>query len=534
MIENDADSLRSELSDLADLLGDIRSGTKLLIDDGNDSKKIRLNSNPSLSSSSSWAKSTTPRVGVKLKDNITPCNLSSSLQVEKAEKYIRKKAAAYTIGSKIVSKTIESSAPSPLYYNANIDASSSYKTSKGTVFSKTSRNIELGQKNNDNINVKIEEQLKPSTATTTNHNDTKTIGEKAYSFGKAPRVNNMSNTNTCNPNSTYDVEKSEKYLLPNTPSLRLVKPVVDNKNDQKDDDNNNDNNDERNVNDENNNYNNDSNNKVDNNTIYIKDNFLSTRSRAPSAIMKPEVEKKITINDITKLLGTPGPGQYDVDKVFKSDHTVSQNKKRSVGKIYFDKSKMKLEVALRRAWSASSANIDSSNSMDLNNMTNNNNITPGPNYYDVLSADRYLRQSNPNIVITPAPDPKSDDKHIQRKRYWEEKAKDLRETHDYMKDANESFISSSKLTRSIIIKKEKDWDDNFDNPKALKVMKRRKEEADKSLVYDVKHDAIEKKTPLLLQIEKQVNAQKKIEKGEYTIITYYYNDNNYYYYYHFY
>jgi hypothetical protein len=76
--------------------------------------------------------------------------------------------------------------------------------------------------------------------------------------------------------------------------------------------------------------------------------------------------------------------------------------------------------------------------------------------------------------------------------------------------------------------------DNFDNPKALKIMKRRKEEADKSLVYDVKHDAIEKKTPLLLQIEKQVNAQKKIEKGEYTIITYYYNDNNYYYYYHFY
>jgi hypothetical protein len=62
---------------------------------------------------------------------------------EKAEKYISKKAASYTIGSKILSKTIESSAPPPLYYNANIEASSSYKTSKGTVFSKTSRNIVL-------------------------------------------------------------------------------------------------------------------------------------------------------------------------------------------------------------------------------------------------------------------------------------------------------------------------------------------------------------------------------------------------------
>lgn len=486
---NDANLLREELADLADLLGDIRSGTKLLIDNGNSTtdanKKIRLNTS---SNAAAWAKSTTPRVGVKVKsssDNIAPCNLTSSLEVEKAEKYIRKRSAAYSIGSKLQNKSIESPAPPPLYYNANIEASSSYKRSKGSVFSKTVRTINIGRNNNDNndpINIDSDQQPKSSSS------DVKKVGEKAYSFGKAPRVNKMTTgTTDSNPSTTYDVEKAEKYLLPNTPSLKLMKPLIDNTKTDADD--------------------NDAPNIDDVKNRIVNDDLLSTRCRAPAAIIKPETEKKMTtIVDISKLIGTPGPGQYDVDKVFKSDHSVSTNKKRSVGKLYFDKTKIKLDVALRRAWAANAAAIN--DNIDINNLSNINNITPGPNQYDVLSADRYLRESRPNIVITAIPDDKLDDKHIQRKRYWEEKAKDLRETHDYMKDVNESFISSNKNTRSVVFQKEKSLDETFENSKALKVMKRRKEETSTSLTYDVKHTLTEKKVPVLLDIDKQIRSSK--------------------------
>ena len=492
---DDADALRSELADLANILGDLRNGTKLLIDNDNNKKKQSHTTSSSSSVFSAWAKSTTPRVGVKVKnDNIVPCNLTSSLEVEKAEKYIRKRSAAYSIGNKIDIKTTESSAPPPLYYHANIEASSSCKRSKGTVFSKSNRNIDIGRKNDDNdiVNIENDQQSKSNT------NDIKKISEKAYSFGKASRVNTMTNNNSndSNPTSIYDVEKAQRYLLPNTPSLKLMKPIVDNTHKDNNDNviNTADNNDDVKM----------------NSSSHINHDLLSTRVRAPAAIIKPDTEKKIMdITNVSNLLGTPGPGQYDVDKVFKSNHSVSTNKKHSVGKLYFDKTKVKLEVALRRAWSANATAIN--DNIDINNISKIHNVTPGPNQYDVLSADRYLRESRPNIVITPTPDTKSDDKHIQRKRYWEEKAKDLRETHDYMKDANESVISTSKSTRALVFQKEKSLDETFENPKALKIMKKRKEMDSTSLAYDVKHTLLEKKTPVLLDIEKQVRSSKNFD-----------------------
>jgi hypothetical protein len=156
------------------------------------------------------------------------------------------------------------------------------------------------------------------------------------------------------------------------------------------------------------------------------DEVLSTRQAAPAVSIAPEHKTKprrppnVTAGDY----GTPGPGTY-ADSV---QQTYALSSSNTAGGKFNPGPSSAARKARRIA----------------NSIGTGRGNAPGPGDYDVGSAESVVRKKVAGFsnVFKPSDADKKLTPQLQRKRYWEEKARDLREEHDDMKDANDAFVKN--------------------------------------------------------------------------------------------
>lgn len=163
------------------------------------------------------------------------------------------------------------------------------------------------------------------------------------------------------------------------------------------------------------------------------DVLLSHRMRAPAARMAPNTEPTVHLkrrrSAEEKL---PGPGQYDAGGSFGE---------RAGGKMYYDSKRNAAKSDHDDALLALLSREDEFGLLDI--LAPGSTAVrsqappavvakavaakaPGPGSYTVETADRAVRTSAPGFKYK-RDDLEAPSKHLERKRYWEEKARDARE-----------------------------------------------------------------------------------------------------------
>jgi len=186
----------------------------------------------------------------------------------------------------------------------------------------------------------------------------------------------------------------------------------------------------------------------------------------------------------------PGPGYYDVER--SKPGLAQEATTNRVGKMYYDPTK---RTAHSKYLSAQKMHLAS----------------PGPGDYDVEVTETYLKKPPRVAKIF---DEKADSKltpQLARKRYWEEKARDLREDHDNMEATKVDLIHPR--TSSVIIPPPKshadmDW-------KTRKIMRARRaaEEAEAAgVLYNVSRLLVEPRNKTSVAMEAQVVAHSNTKK----------------------
>jgi hypothetical protein len=133
-------------------------------------------------------------------------------------------------------------------------------------------------------------------------------------------------------------------------------------------------------------------------------------------------------------------------------------------------------------------------------------LTPGPGAYDVTRADRVMNFNPPCAVnmgksggmgtatgeSAGAAQSESQAKMnslLEKKKYWEEKARDAREEHDHMKLADDSFLRPR--TPAAIIRAPKSSGVDYKNRQIMRERLAEREREAQGRVYDVDYSVIE-------------------------------------------
>jgi len=137
-------------------------------------------------------------------------------------------------------------------------------------------------------------------------------------------------------------------------------------------------------------------------------------------------------------------------------------------------------------------------------------LTPGPGDYEVAEAEKIIRKATPNSIpfdrlhadaaakkLTP---------QLQRKKYWEEKAQDLRQEHDDLREASDALtrprvptvriVNPGKDSRGLV--DDIDIDDIVPLPRTRRVWVERKAQEEEFArggvgQYDVNYSAVERR-----------------------------------------
>lgn len=155
---------------------------------------------------------------------------------------------------------------------------------------------------------------------------------------------------------------------------------------------------------------------------------LSHRIKSPSVTFRKDsqmTEQQMRLR-LQRQKPLPGPGSYDVATAGATvtATTSALHHKPSappVGKIYHTKSTLAANAVLALAQKKSAAQ------------------SPGPGAYDVAQADKVVKSVTPAAVNMISSEAKATP-HLERKRYWEDKARDAREAHDNMTLADDSMV----------------------------------------------------------------------------------------------
>lgn len=421
-----ADDVKSALAEACALLADIQNGTKAIL---NSPPKDRVHHKKE-KVTSSWAKSSTPRTKLP----VSQAYSSQQYHETESSTAMAKSSAGYTI-SKSSRSTTEVVADIP-FYDVNDYALSKRKRPISAVEMRAACEGHNHEHKNG-TNTVDDDQIanrKEQPSITTMKNDT----AHKYSFGKSKRELHPQPL-TESPYTILDISRGEKLLWekPQTAVLfsrdkrefeRVLKsPYGDNRAPAHSSDINADAPEDsadrsaeqggsarrrRSL----------SAGKSGN----VRDDMLSTRQAAPAIAIAPEHKTKSRkpLNVTAGDYGTPGPGAY-ADSVQQIYSVASGN----VAGGKFTPGPSSAARKARRI--ASSSGLSRAHA-------------PGPGHYDVGSAESVVRQKVPGFsnVFKSSDADKKLTPQLQRKRYWEEKARDLREEHDDMKDASDSIVKS--------------------------------------------------------------------------------------------
>ena len=247
------------------LLLEIQGETSKLL--GNNDKKMTKRMTASEkrnAASSSWAKSTASRMTFSGRSAGPPTSAGDDeldLNVEKSERAVKTRAAAYTIGKRPreqedkkpgTASHAHADSVSP-FYDYNIDVVSTHKRVKGVSFPKAvhKSSVTAGHDDSDNLPTtddgdgKMDENTEEKTekpAIRQKHKDSLLQpSSKAYSFPKSKRDHEVT-TNITTPEDDIrllDVERGEKWLRPQAPAAIIrpeSKPVMNKETDESDSD----------------------------------------------------------------------------------------------------------------------------------------------------------------------------------------------------------------------------------------------------------------------------------------------------------
>lgn len=466
-------SLKHELREMAKMLQDIKKGAKDLLDEPNQ-EEVAATKRPAnrvlsgeqrrLASSSSWARSTTKKEYPLTKRKVD--DPQSTIDVLRSERYVKTRTPEYTFG---IRPTSEKKISTEDYFNGDYDVKveslSTMKRPRVSTISKTARLdpsgyerpkvatvAELTENANNNC-TELEDNR------TEFHDSTmEIVGEvgsddqqsavlikkpivtapKTYSFGKdkrfaeeAPRapvkaVNQVQEAEAVA--DIPDVEKAFKAVIskvssavmgpaPSKSSHIRSEIPLDHQSQKSD---------------------------PLSQDIHLE--ALAYRPRTPNVTMHPErkFDKYKVTNSIE--LGTPGPGYYNIP-----DSAVRKPQKshsKPVGTIYHTTSRPKKEAALNAKLLVE---YESAASV-------------GPGTYAVDKSYSYIKHKPPVMAMMR----NADSKHtpqMERKLYFEQKAKDMREVHDHMKETNIDLVTARVPTASLAPPK---W--SKDDPKRRKIL----------------------------------------------------------------
>ena len=493
--------ISNELNELKQLLADVQYKANRQLEEeqmalNGMNKKPELKVKVEKKVTSSWAKSTVPRsnVGTNIKNDTPSSNIIDTIQ---AEKFVKQRAAAISIGTKYVtpdSKIQPQGADS--IYDCNIDAMSKYSRSgKGVVKFKASSNCEPKR------DVQVFEDATVEAKLESIQTVTKTI-PKVFSFGKAPRISEKVDVDMI-PSSVLDIDKSKKYLEPNV-STALIKKTVVSVDDIVPMD------------------------SVDipevDNTVEAKIDILAHKERAPVAVIRPDTAKsrQYMEYELMKHMDNTsiGPGKYEVSNAYKaSSFAVSKSSKPSVGKLYHNKNAPKHNILFHKAWLVNQNALKRRQYFDSQgdeNINMNNlvaDVSPGPGDYNIARSDHLTRHQSPVAIIRESEEKPS--KHIERKKYWEEKARDLRLEFDNLNDINVSLV---RPRVSSVAFNDHSVRDSIGTWKTKSIIKKRQEEEKKlaSLQYNVQFDAIEKQPKVLVNMPAEERMRQSIQNDIYS------------------
>jgi hypothetical protein len=182
--------------------------------------------------------------------------------------------------------------------------------------------------------------------------------------------------------------------------------------------------------------------------------------RSPSAIIKLDTKK--TPQYLKHIAATKSRQEDNIKNINPAP------KEKPSTKLYSAPTVPKKDITLRRAWTQKG--------------TSN---TPSPLSYDVAASDKRTKVRQPSFSFH-LPEPKSS-KHVERKRYWEEKARDCREDHDNLVETNDSLVRPRVKTAIIAnIDSDKKFQENKSVKRILNV-RRKQRQKEESVIYSVSY-----------------------------------------------
>ena len=494
--------ISNELNELKQLLADVQNKANhhleeeesaLNVIDRNRKPEVKFVMEKKVTSS--WAKSTVPRsnlVGNSINSDAPSSNI---IDTTKAEKFVKQRAASISIGTKHVTpdSKIRSQGADNIY-DCNIDATSKYsRSNKGAVkFSASSCKTMKESRFIEEVNASEREEIVPVV--------TKNV-PKVFSFGKASRVSEKVDLDLI-PSSVLDIDKSKKYLEPNINTALIKKPTVTM--------------DEITLMD--------SVDVPEVNPVEAKIDILAHKERAPVAVIRPDTSKskQYMEYELMKHIASTsiGPGKYEVGNAYKaSSFAVSKSSKPSVGKLYHNRTAPKHNILFHKAWLANQNSLKRKQYYDVPGDDSINiknvfaDVSPGPGDYNIARSDHYTRHQSPVTIIRDSEAKPS--KHIERKKYWEEKARDLRLEFDNLNDINDSLVRPRVSTATI---NDHSVRDSVGTWKTKSIVKKRQEDEKRlaSLYYDVQFDAIEKQTKVLVNMPAEERMRQSIQNDIYS------------------
>ena len=228
--------------------------------------------------------------------------------------------------------------------------------------------------------------------------------------------------------------------------------------------------------------------------------FLSSRPRNPNTVFHSEsnTRRKTSAIDVDSV-SILGPGYYSIDDtaIQKTSTHRPQGGRTSVGIVYRSSS----VTSKRQAQSASGGGTTTAAADVLRSQL------LGPGAYDVESCDRFVKPTAKAAVIyrsesKPTP-------QMERRQYWEQKAADLRDFHDGMKLANDSFTQPKTPTFNMNPRQAFN-DTESSKLTALKVSK--SVDISGNHEYDVRYDFVEKRVATGVSMASEVTARSSTKK----------------------
>jgi hypothetical protein len=456
-----ATDLKVEMEEMALLLREIRGGASELA--GPSSEKLnarRLTPEQQRNqSSSAWARSTAKRTRLFNGNKESSADSDVYSNIAKSEKQVKTRAAAYSFGKKLNdNKKIVNDTP---IYDINVEAVSNRKRVTYSKFGTAKRpsslpfdkvcikqndEDDLRRHQTDNMNVAIDNtddqdddvHSKNTKHSMKNHNIRSQVPQGiAFSFPKSSREIKTQNNDILI--ADLDVEKAEKKLHPHIMGTSMRTPITMVQRDEE-------------LQEEEKDF-----------THYTPDiEKLSNKIKTSSVVMHQDTKRSKNIAHTNRSQSTPGPGDYDNASGFSGD--------LKGGIIYREKSKPTKATVLAE-------------------INDPKTYIPGPGDYEVETADKYLKQEvRPIKFISSASSESKITPQLEKKRYWEEKARDARDYFDDMNEINDTLIRPRVSVSMIHSNKKID----SKNKKFLRERMAQRAEEQQGREYHVNHSLVEK------------------------------------------